>query len=43
MSVCHKNRVHPAIAGREMTQSVINAGEVRLNVRANCYAQKGDA
>src|SRR6185369_16648710 len=40
MSVRHQNRVHPAIAGSEMTQSIVDPGGVRLNVRTKCYVQK---
>ena len=40
MSVRHQNRVRPAVAGGEMTQSIVDAGRVWLNARTKCYAQK---
>src|SRR6476620_1058755 len=40
MSVRYQNRVHPAAAGREMTQSVLDACPVWLDARTKCYAEK---
>ncbi len=37
MSVRYQNRVR---FWREMTQSIVDAGRVRLNARTKCYAQK---
>ena len=37
MSVCYKNRVRLC---REMMDSIVNAGGVRLNTRTKSYAQK---
>ena len=37
MSVRHQNRVRFC---REMTQSIVDSGGVRLNARTKCYAQK---
>ena len=40
MSVRYQNCIRPAVAGREMAQSIVDAGCVWLNARTKCYAQK---